>query len=67
MESILTSIKKLLGIDSAYTHFDADIIIHIISVFAILSSALALLRAFVSAGLAKPGIHISAMRNCWTT
>lgn len=29
MESILTSIKKLLGIDAEYTHFDADIIIHI--------------------------------------
>ncbi len=33
MESILTSIKKLLGIDSAYTQFDADIILHINSVF----------------------------------
>lgn len=29
MESILTSIKKLLGIESEYTHFDPDIIIHI--------------------------------------
>lgn len=29
MESILTSIKKLLGIDEAYEHFDTDIIIHI--------------------------------------
>lgn len=37
MESILTSIKKLLGIDSSYTHFDADIIIHINSVFSILN------------------------------
>lgn len=33
MESILTSIKKLLGITSEYTHFDADIIEHINSVF----------------------------------
>lgn len=33
MESILTSIKKLLGIDAAYTHFDSDIIMHINSVF----------------------------------
>ena len=32
MESILTSIKKLLGIDEEYTHFDTDIIIHINSV-----------------------------------
>ena len=33
MESILTSIKKLLGITEEYTHFDADIIMHINSVF----------------------------------
>lgn len=36
-ESILTSIKKLLGIDVGYTHFDPDIIMHINSVFAILT------------------------------
>lgn len=29
MDSILTSIKKLLGIESDYTQFDSDIIIHI--------------------------------------
>ena len=28
-ESILTTIKKLLGIDSSYTAFDQDIIVHI--------------------------------------
>ena len=33
MESILTSIKKLLGIAESYEHFDADIIMHINSVF----------------------------------
>lgn len=33
MESILTSVKKLLGIDEEYTHFDTDIIIHINTVF----------------------------------
>ena len=33
MESILTSIKKLLGISEEYEHFDADIIMHINSVF----------------------------------
>lgn len=33
MESILTSIKKLLGIDEIYTQFDDDIIMHINSVF----------------------------------
>ncbi len=36
-ESILTSIKKLLGIDANYTHFDADLIMHINSVFSILT------------------------------
>ena len=34
--SILTSIKKLLGIDEEYTVFDADLIIHINSVFTVL-------------------------------
>lgn len=34
MDSILTSIKKLLGITEEYTHFDTDIIMHINSVFA---------------------------------
>ena len=33
MDSILTTIKKLLGIDAEYTHFDGDIIAHINSVF----------------------------------
>lgn len=37
MESILTSIKKLLGIQAEETHFDPDIIMHINSVFTILS------------------------------
>ena len=37
MESILTSIKKLLGIAEEYTHFDEDLIIHINSVFATLT------------------------------
>lgn len=36
-ESILTSIKKLLGIAEGYTHFDLDIIMHINSVFSILT------------------------------
>ena len=36
MESILTSIKKLLGIEEEYTHFDADIIMHINTTFMIL-------------------------------
>ena len=37
MESILQSIKKLIGITEDYTHFDADIIIYINSVFMILN------------------------------
>lgn len=37
MESILTSIKKLLGISEEYTHFDSDLIMHINSVLSILT------------------------------
>lgn len=36
MDSILTSIKKLLGIAEEYEHFDSDIIMHINSAFTIL-------------------------------
>lgn len=37
MESILTSIKKLLGITEEYGHFDADLIIDINSVLSTLN------------------------------
>ena len=37
MESILTSIKKMLGIAEEYTQFDADLIMHINSVLSILT------------------------------
>lgn len=37
MTSILTSIKKLLGISEEYVHFDVDIIMHINSVFMVLA------------------------------
>ena len=37
MESILISIKKLLGITEEYDQFDPDIIMHINSVFMILT------------------------------
>lgn len=37
MESILTSIKKLLGISEEYGHFDPDLIMHINTVFMILT------------------------------
>lgn len=33
MDSILTSIKKLLGITEEYTHFDGDITVHINTAF----------------------------------
>ena len=37
MDSILTSIKKLLGIAEDYEHFDQDLIMHINSVLSILT------------------------------
>lgn len=37
MDSILISIKKMLGIEYDYTQFDIDIIMHINSVFTILN------------------------------
>lgn len=37
MDSILTSVKKMLGITEDYKHFDQDIIMHINSVFMILN------------------------------
>ena len=37
MDSILSSVKKLLGIEEAYEHFDVDIILHINSAFSILA------------------------------
>lgn len=36
MDSILTSVKKMLGITEEYDHFDADIIMHINSTLSIL-------------------------------
>lgn len=37
MNSILTSVKKMLGIEPECNHFDIDIIMHINSVFVILN------------------------------
>lgn len=37
MDSILTSIKKLLGISEEYTHFDTDLIMHINTTLSILT------------------------------
>lgn len=33
MDSILTTIKKLVGVDASYEHFDSDIIMHINTAF----------------------------------
>lgn len=37
MKSILTTIKKMLGIDEEYEHFDTDIIININTIFTMLN------------------------------
>ena len=37
MDSILTSIKRLLSIEEGYEHFDQELIIHINSVFMVLN------------------------------
>ena len=57
MESILTSIKKMLGIMEEYEHFDQDIIIHINSVFLILTQL----------GVGPPeGFAIKSKNEAWT-
>ena len=56
-ESILTSVKKLLGIDESYTHFDADLIMHINSVFSILGQmGVGPKKGFAISGLMKSGL-----------
>lgn len=57
MDSILTSIKKLLGIAEDYTHFDGDIIIHINAVFMILTQ--------IGVGPAS-GFSITSNTETWT-
>lgn len=47
MESILTSIKKSLGIGAEYTHFDDILVFHINSVFSILTQLGEIGRAHV--------------------
>jgi hypothetical protein len=37
IDSILTSVKKVLGLDASYTAFDEDLILHINSVFSTLN------------------------------
>lgn len=57
MSSILNSIKKLLGIDAEYTHFDVDITMQINSVLAILTQ--------VGVGPAE-GFSITDETETWT-
>lgn len=57
MESILTSIKKMLGIIEECTDFDTDIIIHINTTFGILSQ--------IGAGPSN-GFSISDKTAVWT-
>lgn len=56
MESILLSIKKLLGIAEPYEEFDVDIIIHI-------NSALAALEQL---GVGKSGFFIASKNEKWS-
>ena len=55
MESILTSIKKLLGIEETYEQFDVDIIIHI-------NAALMVLNQL---GVGATGFHITGKEKTW--
>ena len=56
-ESILTSIKKMLGPEEEYEHFDADIIIHINSALMVLTQ--------LGVGPAK-GFFITNKEAVWT-
>lgn len=55
-DSILTSIKKLLGIDKNYKHFDPDLVMHINSVLSILMQ--------IGVGPAE-GFSISGDKETW--
>lgn len=56
--SILNTIKKMLGVDSAYTAFDTDIIVHINSAFSTLHQ--------LGVGTATP-FYISDATANWST
>ena len=56
MESILSSIKKLLGISEDYTYFDADIVMQINSVLAILNQM----------GVGNQGFQITGINETWS-
>ncbi len=56
-DSILTSVKKLLGINEDYTQFDVDLIMHINSVFSVLTQL----------GIGpSDGFHIEDKTATWT-
>jgi len=57
MDSILTSIKKQLGIEESYTHFDSDIMLHINTAFMSLNQ--------LGVG-PEEGYHISSATDLWT-
>lgn len=55
MDSILLSIKKLLGIDEYCDHFDADVIMHINSTLVILNQL----------GVGKSGFMVTSNVETW--
>lgn len=57
MDSILLSVKKMLGIESDYKHFDKDLIMHINSVLGILSQ--------LGVG-PREGYSIEDESDCWS-
>lgn len=56
MDSILTSIKKLLGITEEYTHFDTDLMIHINSA----------LMTLTQLGVGTEGYMVDGPEDRWT-
>lgn len=55
-DSILISIKKLLGIDAFCDHFDGDVLMHINSVLAILNQL----------GVGTPGFIVTSNSETWS-
>jgi hypothetical protein len=56
MESILTTIKKMLGIEESFTNFDDELIVYINGVFTTLSQL----------GIGAPNYIITGKANTWT-
>ena len=62
MDSILTSIKKLLGIAEEYEHFDPDIVMYINSAFSVLTQlGVGLKKDSVSKMQVRPGLNSCTM------